>query len=117
MWVTPLMAAALSDTKAGLPVKNGSISTADLPKSRRNAEWPYQVICMEILRSRGRRWWPSISPQSSSAKADDDTAASRASIVAMPVLPLVEAAALLPPRGALIGLDQRAARREQGGGL
>ena len=31
--------------------------------------------------------------------------ASRASIAVMPVLPLVDAAALLPPRGALIGLD------------
>src|SRR6267143_2041919 len=44
------MAAAWSDTKAGLPVKKGSISTACLPKSRRKAEWPYQVICMERLR-------------------------------------------------------------------
>src|SRR5258705_13551710 len=46
MWVTPLIAAALSDTKAGLPVKNGSISTALPAKSSRKPEWPYQVICM-----------------------------------------------------------------------
>jgi hypothetical protein len=32
--------------QAGLPVKKGSISTAWLPKSSRNAEWPNQVICM-----------------------------------------------------------------------
>src|SRR5215469_1733722 len=49
MWVTPSIAAALSETKAGLSVKNGSISTAALPKSRRKAEWPYQVICMTLL--------------------------------------------------------------------
>src|SRR5215831_12903485 len=49
MWVTPLMAAALSDTKAGLPVKNGSISTALPAKSSRKAEWPYQVICILVL--------------------------------------------------------------------
>src|SRR5436190_24107084 len=46
MWETPLIAAALSETKAGLPVKNGSISTAWPPKSSRKAEWPNQVICM-----------------------------------------------------------------------
>jgi hypothetical protein len=39
MWVTPLIAACLSETKAGLPVKNGSISTALPAKSSRNAEW------------------------------------------------------------------------------
>src|SRR5215472_13870560 len=44
--IAHLMAAALSDTKAGLPVKNGSISTALPAKSSRKAEWPYQVICM-----------------------------------------------------------------------
>src|SRR6266446_6877482 len=49
MWVTPRMAAALSDTKAGLPVKNGSISTALPAKSSRKAEWPYQVICMMVI--------------------------------------------------------------------
>src|SRR5690348_7615037 len=54
MCVTPLVAAALSDTKAGLPVKNGSITTAALPKSRRKAEWPYQVICMLCSCARGR---------------------------------------------------------------
>src|SRR4029450_11960213 len=41
---TPLLAAALSETKAGLPVKNGSISTALPAKSRRKAEVPNQVI-------------------------------------------------------------------------
>src|SRR5258705_13576888 len=46
MWVTPLIAAALSDTKAGLPVKNGSISTALPAKSSRKPEWAYQGICM-----------------------------------------------------------------------
>src|SRR5262245_65443796 len=46
MWLTSLIAAALSAVKAGLPVKNGSISTALPAKSRRNAEWPNQVICM-----------------------------------------------------------------------
>ena len=46
MWATPLIAAALSDAKAGLPVKKGSIKTAVPPKSRRKAEWPNQVICM-----------------------------------------------------------------------
>src|SRR5262245_56184882 len=49
MWVMPLMAAALSDTKAGLPVKNGSISTALPAKSSRKAEWPYQMICMTVV--------------------------------------------------------------------
>src|SRR6266851_120350 len=49
IWVTPLMAVALSDTKAGLPVKNGSISTALPAKSSRKAEWPYQVICMMVV--------------------------------------------------------------------
>src|SRR6266849_9079495 len=55
MWVTPLMAAALSDTKAGLPVKNGSISTALPAKSSRKAEWPYQVICMMVILGWGGR--------------------------------------------------------------
>src|SRR6185312_11818192 len=78
-----------------------------------------------VLQSAGMDDRPSISPWSSSAKVDDDTvtacffsscACSRrrtgvlvagtcASIAAMPVLPLVDAAPLLPPRGALIGLD------------
>src|ERR1700741_3125862 len=50
MCVTPLVATALSDTNAGLPVKNGSISTALPAKSRRKAEWQYQVICMQRIR-------------------------------------------------------------------
>ena len=33
-------------SKAGLPVKNGSISTTLPAKSRRKAEWPNQVIFM-----------------------------------------------------------------------
>src|SRR3954469_4667155 len=50
MWETPFIAAALSEMNAGFPVKNGSIRTAWPEKSRRNAEWPYQVICMELVR-------------------------------------------------------------------
>src|SRR5262249_35197871 len=49
--------AALSDTKAGLPVKNGSISTALPAKSSRKAEWPYQVICMMVVLGSGRSDW------------------------------------------------------------
>src|SRR5262249_1809373 len=57
IWVTPLIAAALSDTKAGLPVKNGSISTALPAKSSRKAEWPYQVICMMAVLGWDRLDW------------------------------------------------------------
>src|SRR5690242_17173941 len=46
MCFTPRIAAVLSDTNAGLPVKNGSISTAVPARSSRKAEWPYQVICI-----------------------------------------------------------------------
>src|SRR5215467_13699060 len=53
IWVTPLIAAALSETKAGLPVKNGSIRIACRVKSKRKAEWPYQVICMMDLQACG----------------------------------------------------------------
>ena len=90
------MAAALSDTKAGLPVKNGSISTALPPKSSRNAEWPYQVICM--MSSCALDLAPSIVAGILRINA-------RARPLRMPVLPLVEIAPLLPARGALIGLD------------
>ena len=41
-------------SKAGLPVKNGSISTALSAKSRRKAEWPNQVIFMVSSVSRPR---------------------------------------------------------------
>src|SRR5271169_3143797 len=44
MCVAPFVAASRSPVKAGLPVKNGSISTTFPPNSRRKFEWPKNVI-------------------------------------------------------------------------
>src|SRR6516162_8761367 len=108
MWVTPLVAAALSETKAGLPAKNGSMRTALPAKSRRKAEWPYQVICM----SRGRRGREAVvRPEHRDPPTARSTALARPCLhgrhhqMPAPILDLVAAAAHLPARGALIGLD------------
>ena len=60
MWDTPSVIFALSPSKAGLPVKKGSMSTALPAKSSRKAEWPNHVIFMEASLVFGSMKWSEL---------------------------------------------------------